>query len=176
MPRNFKEALLFTFLMCGMMVCGMSLWNLLILDWTGVVPFAWGHFFQGYIPGFVVAFLLDMLLVGPLAKTIAFAILHKVKAHDKRWAKILVISGTMALFMVTFMSLYGLVYNGQSVTLSSYGRAWLTNVIMALPLNFLSSWSHLTFLIFGVKLQKIPLPGKEVVENFEDDDELPTII
>ena len=52
MPRNFKEALLFTFLMCGMMVCGMSLWNLLILDWTGVVPFAWGHFFQGYIPGY----------------------------------------------------------------------------------------------------------------------------
>lgn len=45
MPRNFKEALLFTFLMCGMMVYGMSLWNLLILDWTGVVPFAWGHFF-----------------------------------------------------------------------------------------------------------------------------------
>ena len=88
MPRNFKEALLFTILMCGMMVCGMSLWNLLILDWTGVVPFAWGHFFQGYLPGFVVAFLLDMLLVGPLAKTIAFAILHKVKAHDKRWAKI----------------------------------------------------------------------------------------
>ena len=43
MPRNFKEALLFTILMCGMMVCGMSLWNLLILDWTGVVPFAWGH-------------------------------------------------------------------------------------------------------------------------------------
>ena len=43
-----------------------------------------------------------MLLVGPLAKTIAFAILHKVKAHDKRWAKILVISGTIALFMVTF--------------------------------------------------------------------------
>ena len=38
MPRNFKEALLFTILMCGMMVCGMSLWNLLILDWTGVVP------------------------------------------------------------------------------------------------------------------------------------------
>ena len=173
MPRNFKEALLFTILMCGMMVCGMSLWNLLILDWTGVVPFAWGHFFQGYFPGFVVAFLLDMLLVGPLAKTIAFAILHKVKAHDKRWAKILVISGTMALFMVTFMSLYGLVYNGQSVTLSSYGRAWLTNVIMALPLNFLVVGPISRF-ILG-KLQN-PLPGKEVVENFEDDDELPTII
>ena len=114
-----------------------------------------------------------MLLVGPLAKTIAFAILHKVKAHDKRWAKILVISGTIALFMVTFMSLYGLVYNGQSVTFSSYGRAWLTNVIMALPLNFLVVGPISRF-ILG-KLQK-PLPGEEVVENFEDDDELPTII
>ena len=48
-------------------------------------------------------FTLICFLVGPLAKTIAFAILHKVKAHDKRWAKILVISGTMALF-------YGNVY------------------------------------------------------------------
>ena len=124
---------------------GCSLWNLLILDWTGVVPFAWGHFFQGYLPGFVVAFLLDMLLVGPLAKTIAFAILHKVKAHDKRWAKILAISGTMALFMVTFMSLYGLVYNGQSVTLSSYGRAWFDKCYHGLTTKFFSSWSHLTF-------------------------------
>ena len=59
MPRNFKEALLFTILMCGMMVCGMSLWNLLILDWTGVVPFAWGHFFQGHI-------LLDLWLLSYL--------------------------------------------------------------------------------------------------------------
>ena len=96
-----------------------GLWNLLILDWTGVVPFVLGHFFQDYLPGFVVAFLLDMLLVGPLAKTIAFAILHKVKAHDKRWAKILVISGTMALFMVTFMSFYGLVYNSDAIILWS---------------------------------------------------------
>lgn len=62
MPRNFKEALLFTILMCGMMVCGMSLWNLLILDWTGVVPFAWGHFFQGYLPGIVTP------LTGPIKR------------------------------------------------------------------------------------------------------------
>ena len=61
----------------------------------------------------------------------------------------------------------------QSVTLSSYGRAWLTNVIMALPLNFLVVGPISRF-ILG-KLQK-PLPGEEVVENFEDDDELPTII
>lgn len=173
MPRNFKEALIFTFLMCGLMVCGMSIWNLLVLDWAGVHPFSWGHFFSGYLPGFVVAFLLDMLLVGPVAKSIAFAILHKIKAHDKRWAKILVISGTMALFMVTFMSLYGLLYNGQAVNFASYGRAWLTNVVMALPLNFLVVGPISRFIL--VRLQK-PLPGEDQVEDFDDDDELPTII
>ena len=83
------------------------------------------------------------------------------------------ISGTMALFMVTFMSFYGLVYNSHLVTLLSYGRAWLTNVIMALPLNFLVVGPISRF-ILG-KLQK-PLPGEGVVENFDDDDELPTII
>ena len=39
--------------------------------------------------------------------------------------------------------------------------------------KFSSSWSHLTFYLG--ELQK-NLPGEEVVENFEDDDELPTII
>ena len=59
----------------------------LILDWTGVVP-AWGHFFPQLSSWICSCFLTGYALVGPLAKTIAFAILHKVKAHDKRWAKI----------------------------------------------------------------------------------------
>ena len=63
-------------------------------------------------------------------------------------------------------------YNGHLVTLLSYGRAWLTNVIMALPLNFLVV-GPISFYLG--KLQK-PLPGEGVVENFDDDDELPTII
>ena len=116
-----------------------------------------------------------MLLVGPLAKTIAFAILHKVKAHDKRWAKILVISGTIALFMVAFMSLYGLVYNGQSVTsFILWSCLVATNVIMALPLNFLVVGPISRF-ILGRNYKNHCLV-KKLVENFEDDDELPTII
>lgn len=173
MPRNFKEALLFTCMMCGLMVCGMSLWNLFVLDMTGVQPFAWSHFFAGYIPGFVVAFLLDMLLVGPLAKGIAFKILHHLKAHNKHWAKILAISGTMALFMVTLMSCYGLLASHQPITPATYGRAWLTNIVFALPLNFLVAGPISRF-ILG-KLQK-PLEGEETVEDFDNDDELPTII
>ncbi|MGV3180100.1 DUF2798 domain-containing protein [Streptococcus sp. 11273D007BW] len=173
MPRNFKEALIFTCLMCGLMVCGMSIWNLLVLDWVGVMAFSWGHFVTGFLPGFAVAFFLDMLIVGPIAKAIAFRILHHLKAHDKRWAKILAISGTMVLFMVTFMSVYGLLYNHQDITAATYGRAWLTNIVFALPLNFLVAGPISRFILGH--LQK-PFPGEERVEDFEDDDELPTII
>lgn len=114
-----------------------------------------------------------MLLVGPVAKMIAFAILHRLKVHDKRLVKVLTISTTMALFMVTLMSLYGLLNNGQSVPLATYGRVGLTKVVVALPLNLLVV-SPISRFILG-KFQK-PLPGDEVVEDFEDDDELPTII
>lgn len=56
MPRNFKEALLFTVLMCDLMVAGMSIWNLLVLDWTGFLLLPGHTFFVGYLPGFLVAF------------------------------------------------------------------------------------------------------------------------
>ncbi len=73
----------------------------------------------------------------------------------------------MALFMVTFMSLYGLVYNGQSVTLSSLWPCLVDNAIMALPLIFLVVGPHLH--AWSWETAKL-LPG-EVDENFEDDDE-----
>ena len=70
MPRNFREAMVFTCLMCGMMVFGMSMWNLFVAG-----AFSWKHVFLGFIPGFIVAFILDTLIVGPIAKKIAFGIL-----------------------------------------------------------------------------------------------------
>ena len=51
-PRNFKEAMVFTCLMCGMMVFVAG-------------AFSWKHVFLGFIPGFIVAFILDPLIVGP---------------------------------------------------------------------------------------------------------------
>lgn len=63
MPRNFKEAMVFTCLMCGMMVFGMSMWNLFFAG-----AFSWKHVFLGFIPGFIVAFILDTLIVGPIAR------------------------------------------------------------------------------------------------------------
>lgn len=63
MPRNFKEAMVFTCLMCGMMDFGMSMWNLFVAG-----AFSWKHVFLGFIPGFIVAFILDTLIVGPIAR------------------------------------------------------------------------------------------------------------
>ena len=59
-PRNFKEAMVFTCLMCEMMVFGLSMWNLSVAG-----AFSWKHVFLGFIPGFIVAFILDPLIVGP---------------------------------------------------------------------------------------------------------------
>ncbi|GGE31899.1 DUF2798 domain-containing protein [Streptococcus himalayensis] len=132
MPKTKKESFVFTFLMCSIMVFGMSIWNLVLVG-----QFSWGHVFAGFLPAFILAFCLDVFLVGPIAKTIAFRLLHHLPQPVKIWQKILVISGTMALFMVTFMSLYGLWMNGVGLSLASYARAFLSNVVMALPLNFL---------------------------------------
>ena len=168
MPRNFKEAIFFTCLMCSMMVLGMSIWNLIVAG-----QFSWAHVALGFIPGFIVAFLLDVVIVGPIAKKIAFAILSHINPHDKRWMKIGAISGTMVLFMVTFMSLYGLLFNRVPLSLPVYGRAWITNFVAALPLNFLIVGPISRFILGHI--QK-PLPGEDKVEDFDDDDELPTII
>lgn len=165
MPRNFKEAMIFTVLMCGMMVLGMSIWNLFLIGQLSV-----SHVLAGYLPAFVVAFLLDVILVGPLVKSLAFRIL---KDHHKRWQKILTISGGMALCMATLMSIYGLLYNGVPLTLATYGRAWLGNICMALPLNLLIVGPIARYILSH--FQK-PSPNEEKVEDFEDDDEIPTII
>ncbi|WP_198429518.1 hypothetical protein [Streptococcus parasanguinis] len=71
------------------------------------------------------------------------------------------------------MSLYGLLYNHVPLSVTTYLGAWASNFIMALPLNFLIVGPISRF-ILG-RLQK-PFPGEEKVEDFEDDEEIPTII
>ncbi|MBM7642464.1 DUF2798 domain-containing protein [Streptococcus loxodontisalivarius] len=170
MPRNFKEAMIFTCLMCGMMVFGMSIWNLIAAG-----HFSWSHVFLGYIPGFIVAFLLDVLVVGPIAKKVAISIIMKTPHHEKRWVKIVGISGCMVLGMVSCMSLYGLIFNlgWSGVSWSAYGQAWITNFVVALPLNFIIVGPIARYILGH--FQK-PFPGEEKVEDFEDDEELPTIV
>lgn len=168
MPRNFKEAMIFTCLMCGLMVVGMSIWNLYVAG-----HFSWSAVFLGFPLGFAVAFLVDVIIVGPIAKKIAFAILHHLKYHEKRIVKILVISSCMVLGMVSFMSIYGVIMSGRPFTLQNYGQTWISNFVMAVPLNLLVVGPISRF-VLG-KLQK-PFPNETDVEDFDNDEELPTII
>lgn len=114
-----------------MMVFGMSIWNLHVAG-----AFAWRHAFLGFFPGFVVAFILDMLIIGPLAKKVAFSLIPR--DLKSKYVKIFAVSGCMVLGMVTCMSLYGIIFNSglEGVSLAAYGQAWLTNFVVALPYNF----------------------------------------
>ena len=165
MPRNFKEAIFFTLPMCSMMALVMSIWNLYLLCRVSL-----GNLVAGYLPAFITALLLDVLLVELLVKGLSF---HFLKDYHKRWQKIAVISGGMVLMMVSLMSVYGLLFNGVALSMESYLGAWRTNFIMAFPLNFLLVGSLSRF-ILG-RIQKL-FSSEERIGNFEDDDELSKII
>ena len=70
MPKNFKELLFFTALMCSMTVFGMSIWNLSVVGY-----FSWVHLAMGYVPGLFIAFFLDLLVAESVVKELAFKFL-----------------------------------------------------------------------------------------------------
>ena len=131
MPRNKKEGLIFTVTMCFLMVCGMSMYNLAL---AGHLTFA--KFAIGLIPGFVVAFFFDTIIVGPVAKKIAFKL--PIDRNSKLQI-ILAISLLMVTGMVTFMSIFGLLMRPEMPQnlVSAYFIGWGMNFIAALPLQLL---------------------------------------
>lgn len=134
MGRNKKEAMLFTFIMCALMVLGMSIYNVVLLEgWSGSV---FKEVVIGYLPAFIVAFILDVFVVGKVAKGIA----HKlVKDNDPMIKRIMCISFFMVTGMVLFMSFYGAVLHvGLSSDLPmAYLSAIGKNFIFALPLQII---------------------------------------
>ena len=99
MPRNKKEGIIFGVTMCFFMVCGMSAYNLTLV---GKLSFA--KFTVGLIPGFIVDFFFDTVIVGPVAKKLAFKLPID---RDNKLQTILAISLLMITGMVTFMSVFG---------------------------------------------------------------------
>lgn len=132
MPKNKKESLLFTTIMCFLMVAGMSSYNLLLHH-----SFSLLNFTRGVVPGFIVAFILDVFVVGILAKKIVFNFNFIDKSTLSK--TVFAISFSMVLGMVTCMSLFGiLMQNGlSSISFLQYGTAWCFNFIAALPLQLL---------------------------------------
>ncbi|MEC2066005.1 DUF2798 domain-containing protein [Bacillus inaquosorum] len=137
MPTNKKEGLIFGVMMCFGMVCVMSIYNAIING--AIQDFSLVTVFEMVI-GFMVALLLDLLLVGPLAKKIAFSLPFD---KSKKLYVILAMSTCMVISMVLCMSVFGLVtaalsngINGNSL-FSAYLMIVLKNFILAYPLQLL---------------------------------------
>ena len=131
MPRNKKEEIIFGVTMCFLMVCGMSAYNLALVGKLSFTKFA-----IGLIPGFIVAFFFDVVIVGPVAKKLAFKL--PIDRNNKLQT-ILAISLLMVTGMVTFMSVFGLLMRPElpENIVSAYFTAWGMNFIAALPLQLL---------------------------------------
>lgn len=131
MPRNKKEGIIFGVTMCFLMVCGMSAYNLALVGKLSFTKFA-----IGLIPGFIVTFFFDVVIVGPVAKKLAFKL--PINRNNKLQT-ILAISLLMITGMVTFMSVFGLLMRPElpENIVSAYFTACGMNFIAALPLQLL---------------------------------------
>ncbi|MDX8340891.1 DUF2798 domain-containing protein [Draconibacterium sp. IB214405] len=125
---------LFTVMMCFGMVFGMTLYNIILHNgfsagvFTLLVKEIWLVF--------IVAFILDYFVVGPIAKKQVFSIL---KPETKKVIVILSLSTTMVVSMVLLMSIFGSVLT-QGFTLNAlkvYPKTVMLNFAAALPLNLL---------------------------------------
>lgn len=124
---------LFTALMCFFMVLGMTVYNIILHAGFGAHVFA--SLAKEIWLVYAIAFILDMFLVGPLAKRFVFTVLKPAN----KVLTILSISSTMVVCMVTFMSVFGAVMgNGFTAkALEAYPLTWIRNFVVALPYNIL---------------------------------------
>ncbi|MFA1736546.1 DUF2798 domain-containing protein [Lysinibacillus fusiformis] len=138
MPTTRKESLYFGLIMCFGMVLFMTLYNFYLNDIFGQISFLGG--IADFLIGFIVAIILDLYLVGPIAKKIAF----KLTANTSNVLfKILTISTCMVIGMAFFMSIYGLItsYFHNELYSNSVIKEFLSvfcrNFIVALPLQII---------------------------------------
>lgn len=138
MPTTKKESLFFGMMMCAGMVLIMTLYNLYINGLFSVITFKEG--ILDFAVGFVIAFCLDLLIVGPVAKKVAFKLPYD---KSKKVNVIIAISTCMVVGMAFFMSFYGLltVYlnNGLDADsfVTSYTSIFVKNIILAFPLQLI---------------------------------------
>ncbi|BDZ31865.1 DUF2798 domain-containing protein [Lactiplantibacillus sp. WILCCON 0030] len=138
MPRNLKEEVVFTAIMAGLMVFVMTAYNVAMAQGfsNGLIL----AILSGYPLGLVVAIILDLLVVGPIAKGLAFKYIINDYMRKKTVLIGITISVLMVLGMVTCMSLFGIAVEGKLAgghVLATYGHTWIFNLIVALPLQLI---------------------------------------
>ena len=130
------QKFIFTLMMCFGMVLGMTIYNMLLNE--GFHPQFFNNLLKDFWLGFFVALLLDIFIIGKIAKPIAFKILKPTKT-TKEIKVILTISTCMVVGMVLLMSMYGAIVavGFNSTALKIYPLCIARNFIVALPLNLL---------------------------------------
>ncbi|WP_321371475.1 DUF2798 domain-containing protein [uncultured Draconibacterium sp.] len=125
---------IFTLMMCFGMVFGMTLYNIILHNGFSAGVFT--LMFKEIWLVFIIAFLLDFFVVGPIAKKQVFRI---VKPDTNKIKIILCLASTMVVSMVLLMSVFGSVLM-EGFTLNAlkiYPETVLLNFVAALPLNLL---------------------------------------
>ena len=148
------QKFIFTLMMCFFMVLGMTTYNIILNE--GFHSNLLNNLLKDFWLGFIVALLLDVFIVGKLAKPLAFKIV-KPNKETKQIKIIIAISSCMVVGMVLFMSMFGaIVSSGFTIAaLKLYPLCILRNFIMALPLNLLIVSPIVRFIfnkMFPVKL------------------------
>ena len=139
MPKNKRESIIYSVMMCFCMVLWMSIYNVSCAQ-GGLSFDSVQQGWMGMPIAYIVALCLDLLLVSKLAKGIAFRFFLKPESSERK--KVLVISSCIVVPMVIFMSLFGAVemacHTGQWAMIP---WVWLCNIpknfIMALPFELL---------------------------------------
>nr|WP_319510469.1 DUF2798 domain-containing protein [uncultured Draconibacterium sp.] len=125
---------IFTVMMCFGMVFGMTLYNIILHNGFSAEVFPLLLKEIWFV--FLIAFLLDFFVVGPIAKKQVFRIL---KPDTNKIKIILCLASSMVVSMVLLMSVFGAVFM-EGFTLNAlkiYPETVLLNFVAALPLNLL---------------------------------------
>ncbi len=134
MGKNTYENFVFSFMICFLMVLGMTIYNT-FLHSTGHVDVFGAIASVTFIMIFAVAFVIDWFVVAPVVKKIVPRLTTETTPFIK---KVLLISGLMVLFMCTAMSLIATLAQGyEGSLLAAYAKVFALNIIVALPLQFL---------------------------------------
>lgn len=160
------QKMTFTLMMCFFMVLGMTIYNMILNE--GIHSQFFIHLLKDFWFGFIVALILDVFVVGKLAKPLAFKIV-KPTPETKQIKIILAISCCMVLGMVLCMSMYGAItavgFNMNAVKL--YPLCIVRNLIMALPLNLLIVSPIVRVLFVKIPFDKIEKLDIEEQVKFE---------
>ena len=138
LPTTKKESIQFSLIMCFGMVLVMTVYNLFLNGAIWEMTLIAG--ILEFLIGFIIALILDLFIVGPNAKKIAFKLITN---KTNKLFTVLTISTCMVIGMAFFMSIYGVVianlangFNARSI-ISDYLSVFGINFIMALPLQIL---------------------------------------